>query len=149
METYGKLVTAFFYSWYFYNQGISYLVNILAGAEYLISYLCTYDLYGPVRNAFDAGSIHYEGKWEGVWALDLTFLGPKCHTPIGLMPCHRAQKSLDFHCTNPLPLVQVMDAAVQGRINHRCIGGGWSNPGLLRHRHWQLGLSSIIDSQTL
>jgi hypothetical protein len=31
-----------------------------------ISYLCTYDLYGPVRNAFDAGSIHYEGKWEGV-----------------------------------------------------------------------------------
>ena len=31
-----------------------------------ISYLCTYDLYGPVRNAFDAGSIHYEGKWEGI-----------------------------------------------------------------------------------
>jgi hypothetical protein len=30
-----------------------------------ISYLCTYDLYGPVRNAFDAGSIHHEGKWEG------------------------------------------------------------------------------------
>ncbi len=24
-----------------------------------------YDLYGPVRNAFEAGSIHYEGKWEG------------------------------------------------------------------------------------
>jgi hypothetical protein len=30
------------------------------------SYLCTYDLYGPVRNAFDAASIHYEGNWEGV-----------------------------------------------------------------------------------
>jgi hypothetical protein len=30
------------------------------------SYLCTYGLYGSVRNAFDAGSIHYEGKWEGV-----------------------------------------------------------------------------------
>jgi hypothetical protein len=28
------------------------------------SYLCTYDLYDPVRNAFDAA--HYEGKWEGV-----------------------------------------------------------------------------------
>jgi hypothetical protein len=28
--------------------------------------LCKYDLYGPVRNAFDAGSIHYLGKWEGV-----------------------------------------------------------------------------------
>jgi hypothetical protein len=35
------------------------------------SYLCTYDLYRPVRNAFDAGSIHYLGKWEGVepWKL--------------------------------------------------------------------------------
>ncbi len=33
----------------------------------LTTYLCTYDLYGPVRDAFDAGSIHYEGKWEGVW----------------------------------------------------------------------------------
>jgi hypothetical protein len=34
-----------------------------------ISYLCTYDLYGLVRNAFVAGSIHYEGKWEvvGLW----------------------------------------------------------------------------------
>jgi hypothetical protein len=43
------------------------------------SYLCTYDLYGPVRNAFDADSIHYESKWEGVgprksrlfWALPI------------------------------------------------------------------------------
>jgi hypothetical protein len=31
-----------------------------------INYLCTYDLYLPVRNAFDTGSIHYEGKWEGL-----------------------------------------------------------------------------------
>jgi hypothetical protein len=30
------------------------------------SYLCTYDLYGPVYTAFDTGSIHYGGKWEGV-----------------------------------------------------------------------------------
>ncbi len=30
------------------------------------NHLCTYDLYRPVRNAFDAGSIHYLGKWEGV-----------------------------------------------------------------------------------
>jgi hypothetical protein len=37
------------------------------------SYLCPYDLYGPVRNAFDAGNIHYEGKWEevGLWKLRL------------------------------------------------------------------------------
>ncbi len=40
------------------------------------NYLCTYDLYGPVRNAFDAGGIHDVGKWEEVgpqkssfWAL--------------------------------------------------------------------------------
>jgi hypothetical protein len=26
------------------------------------SSLCTYDLYGPMCNAFDAGSIQYEGK---------------------------------------------------------------------------------------
>ncbi len=32
----------------------------------MLAILCTYDLYGPVRNAFDAGSIHYLGKWEGV-----------------------------------------------------------------------------------
>jgi hypothetical protein len=31
-----------------------------------INYLCTYVLYDLVRNAFDAGSIHYAGKWEGV-----------------------------------------------------------------------------------
>ena len=30
------------------------------------NHLCTYDLFGPVRNALDAGSIHYLGKWEGV-----------------------------------------------------------------------------------
>jgi len=30
------------------------------------SYLCTYELYGPMHNAFDAGSIHYKGKWKGV-----------------------------------------------------------------------------------
>ena len=28
--------------------------------------LCTFDLYGPMCNAFYAGSIHYKGKWEGV-----------------------------------------------------------------------------------
>jgi hypothetical protein len=30
------------------------------------NYLCTYDLYGPMRNAHDACIIHYEGKWEWV-----------------------------------------------------------------------------------
>jgi hypothetical protein len=27
-----------------------------------ISYLCAYDLYVPMRNAFDAGSNHYKGQ---------------------------------------------------------------------------------------
>jgi hypothetical protein len=27
--------------------------------------LCTYDKYDLLHNAIDAGSIHYEGKWEG------------------------------------------------------------------------------------
>jgi hypothetical protein len=30
------------------------------------SYLWTYDSYGPVGNAFDAGSIHNERKYEAV-----------------------------------------------------------------------------------
>jgi hypothetical protein len=40
------------------------------------NYLCTYNLYGPVRNAFDAGSIRYMGKWEGVGAGYREFFGP-------------------------------------------------------------------------
>jgi hypothetical protein len=61
------------------------------------SYLWTYDLYSPVHNAFDAGSIHYEGKWEGGWALDIeSFLGPvKWHRADGRVP-FGAQKTRDF-----------------------------------------------------
>ncbi len=45
--------------------------------EKLISYLLyTYDLYGPVRNAFDAGSIHFAGKWEGVGPWKSRLFGP-------------------------------------------------------------------------
>jgi hypothetical protein len=40
------------------------------------NYLCTYNLYGPVRNAFDAGSIRYMGKWEGVVPGNREFFGP-------------------------------------------------------------------------
>ncbi len=42
-----------------------------------VSYLCTYDLSGPVRNVFDAGSIHDEGKWEGAEPWKSSFLGPE------------------------------------------------------------------------
>ncbi len=56
-------------------------------------YLCTYDLYDTVRNAFDAGSIHCEGKWESVkpWKWHRT----DRRVPFG------AQKSLDFQCPTP------------------------------------------------
>jgi hypothetical protein len=40
------------------------------------SYLFTYDLYGPVRNAFDAGSIHYGGKVGGLVPGNRDFFGP-------------------------------------------------------------------------
>jgi hypothetical protein len=45
-----------------------------------------YDLYGPVRNAYDEGSIHYEGKWEGVG------LGPGNRDYFG--PCEMASSRL-------------------------------------------------------
>ncbi len=31
----------------------------------------------PVHNAFDAGSIHFLGKWEGVGPKNLDFFGPQ------------------------------------------------------------------------
>ncbi len=35
----------------------------------------SFDLYGPVHNAFDAGNIHYKGK-RGLGPGIETFLGP-------------------------------------------------------------------------
>ncbi len=45
-----------------------------------IGYLCTYDLYGHIRNVFDA-SIHHEGKWDGVGPWTSRFLGPESIQP--------------------------------------------------------------------
>jgi hypothetical protein len=39
------------------------LATILKGQN---TYLCADDFYSSMHNAFDAGSIHYEGQWEGV-----------------------------------------------------------------------------------
>ncbi len=55
--------------------------------QVIINYLCTYELYGPVRNAFDAGTIDYLGKWEGVgpwksrvfWALNRSARAAQVH----------------------------------------------------------------------
>ncbi len=52
----------------------------------------------------------------------LDFFGPQVSHAYQLDAMSQGPKSLDFHGTIPLPLVLVMDAAVQGHINHRCIG---------------------------
>ncbi len=41
----------------------------------IISYFCTYDFNGPVRNVFDVGSIHYEGG-RGLGPENQDFFGP-------------------------------------------------------------------------
>ncbi len=39
-------------------------------------YLCTYDLYGPVRNAIDADRVHYEGNGRGLGPGNWDYFGP-------------------------------------------------------------------------
>jgi hypothetical protein len=48
-------------------------------------------------------------------------LGPKWHSPIGSIPFHRAQKSLDFQSPTPLPLALVMDVARIKSIMHGAV----------------------------
>jgi hypothetical protein len=68
-----------------------------------------------VRNAFDAGSIHYLGKREGVgpWESRVFWALWSGMEPMG--ECH----------LGPKKLAQVRDQNhyAQGRINHSCIGG--------------------------
>jgi hypothetical protein len=94
-----------------------------------INYLCTYDLYSPVHNAFDAGSIHYEGMREGVGPWKTRVFGALWN---GIEPtgeCHLGPKKLRFPGPYSLPLTQLTDAAPHqkhyawGSVNHRCIGG--------------------------
>ncbi len=60
------------------------------------NHLCTSDLYSPVHNVMDE-CISLLGQVGGGWALEISsFLGPKWHSPIGSMPFHRAQKTLNF-----------------------------------------------------
>jgi hypothetical protein len=53
---------AYISNWVFLVAGSVGKTFPLSSSQSHNSNLCTYDLYGPVRNAFDAGSIHYEGK---------------------------------------------------------------------------------------
>ncbi len=57
-----------------------------------------------------------------------SFLGPKWHSPIGLIPFHRAQKTLEFQGPTPSHLPKQWICThpkhyAQGCINHMCIGG--------------------------
>ncbi len=54
----------------FYN-----ILGLLFAREYF-SYLCTYYLYGPVRNGFDAGSIPLRGQLGGGWTLEIETFWP-------------------------------------------------------------------------
>jgi hypothetical protein len=64
------------------------------------------------------------GPVGGGWALEISsFLGLKWHSPIGLMPFHRAQKTLDFQGPAPSHLSLVIDLHTSktlhtGRINN-------------------------------
>jgi hypothetical protein len=45
---------------------LKYMSLVVFFVLMLISYFCTYDLYGPIRNVFCWMQIYYEGKWEEV-----------------------------------------------------------------------------------
>ncbi len=53
------------------------------------SYLCTYDLYGPVRNVFDACRDTLRGQVGEGWALEIESF-------LGLVKWHRADRQVPF-----------------------------------------------------
>ncbi len=69
----------------------------------------TYDLYSTVHYVLDVVHVHH--------------LGPKWHSPIGSMPFHRAQKSLDFQGPTPSYLPFVMDVARTNSITYWVVVG--------------------------
>jgi hypothetical protein len=71
------------------------------GIIYLnINYLCTYDLYGPVRNVFDAGRYIIRASGRGLGPGNWEFLGP--------VNLHRADRRVPFGAQKTLALnVQV------------------------------------------
>jgi hypothetical protein len=68
------------------------------------------DSYGPVLNAFDAGSIHYLGKWEGLGPGNLDFFGPQMALAYFLDAISR------FPGPNPLQLAAPIKSITQGAV---------------------------------
>ncbi len=70
------------------------------------SYLCIYILHGPVRNAFDAGSIYYKGKWEEAGPWKSRLFRALLNGMESIDECHLVAKKV-----------------AQGHRIHGCIGG--------------------------
>jgi hypothetical protein len=65
------------------------------------NYLCTYDLYGPVRKVFDAGRYITWGRGREGWRWESRVLWAtvKMHEPIG--ECNFGPKKLEIPSANP------------------------------------------------
>ncbi len=124
-------------------------------------FIYTYDVYSSVRNAFDTGSIHYMGKWEGVgpwksrlfWAPNGTRLRARCHF-IG-------RKKESISRAQPPPSCPRNGCCphqknyAQGRINHRCINSYYlpeprsaephPRPAILHIPHAVLLISTVMS----
>ncbi len=67
------------------------------------------------------------GQFGGDWALEIpSFLGPKWHSTIGLMPFHWAQKTIEFQGPIPFHLLSKWICThrkqyARSCINHRCL----------------------------
>jgi hypothetical protein len=59
------------------SMSVVLLIIRLTESKMCYNYLCTYDLYGPVRKVFDAGRYITWGKGGGGLALEISsFVGP-------------------------------------------------------------------------
>jgi hypothetical protein len=79
----GRSSTTHWYSAYSCGQAEKADLEGQAGTE--INYLCTYDLYGPMRNGFDAGrylcgEVGGGGSWR--WKSRVLWAPVKLHEPI-------------------------------------------------------------------
>jgi hypothetical protein len=83
-----------------------------------ISYLCTYELYGPVRNVFDTciSITRASGRELGIGALEIkTFLGPvKWHRAVRRVPFLYSPESI-YRAGSVTLLIFKQDATASSR----------------------------------